>query len=87
MNFWRFKIKTVTVHYFAILRDQRGLENESLKVESATYADLYEQLRQRHGFTLPPEMIQVAVNDQYVQMHSAITEGAKVVFLPPVAGG
>ena len=79
--------KTVRVQYFAILREQRGLAQESLATAAATAGELYEELRARHGFTLAPERLRAAVNDEFAPWTSALREGDAVVFLPPVAGG
>ncbi len=54
--------KTIRVQYFALLRDQRGLADESLATAAGTPAGLYAELRARYGFTLPVEQLRVAVN-------------------------
>jgi len=78
---------TVRVQYFAILREQRGVAQESLVTEAATAGDLYEELRARHGFTLPQERLRTAVNDEFAPWTTPLREGDAIVFLPPVAGG
>lgn len=80
-------MKSIKVQYFALLREQAGVENEELNLNCETYADLYEHLKVKYGFTLPLEMIQVAVNDEFFQMNGKITDQSRVVFIPPVAGG
>ena len=80
-------MKTINVQYFALLRDEAGRETESFATAGLTYRNLYEELRGIRSFTLPPEMIQVAVNDEFVRMDEVIADGARVVFIPPVAGG
>jgi sulfur-carrier protein len=75
------------VHYFAILREQRGLNTEKLETTSATPVALYEELRARHGFTLPADRVRAAVNDTFVDSTATLREGDRVVFIPPVAGG
>lgn len=80
-------MKSVNVRYFAALREQAGVENESVSGDFTTYADLYTLLMGKHGFTLPRAMIQVAVNDEFSQLSSPVVEGVRVVFLPPMAGG
>ena len=77
----------VTVQYFAILREQRGLSRETLATTAATPAALYDELRARHGFTLPTERIRAAVNGDFVASDFALAEGSEVTFIPPVAGG
>ena len=78
---------TVTVQYFAILREQRGLTQEQLATAAATPAELYEELRARHPFTLPGERVRAAVNDTFVAGTSPLRDGDRIVFIPPVAGG
>lgn len=77
----------VTIQYFAILREQRGLSQEQLRTGAATPGDLYEELRARHPFTLPADRIRAAVNDAFVPSNSTLRDGDRVVFIPPVAGG
>jgi molybdopterin converting factor subunit 1 len=78
---------SVHVQYFAILREQRGLTQEKVATASATPGALYEELRTRHGFTLPGERVRAAVNDEFVAGESALKDGDRIVFIPPVAGG
>lgn len=80
-------MKSINVQYFALLREQAGLESEAVEMSVKTYADLYEFLKAKHSFTLPLQMIQVAVNDEFTHLHHEIVDGARVVFIPPVAGG
>lgn len=77
----------VEVQYFAILREQRGLKSESIATAAPTVAALYEELRGRHGFTLPGDRVRGAVNDAFVPASHPLREGDRVVFIPPVAGG
>lgn len=77
----------VDVQYFAILREQRGADAETLSTEATTPAALYEELRAKHGFTLGADRIRAAVNDEFVRNDAALKEGDRIVFIPPVAGG
>lgn len=78
---------TLDVHYFAILREQRGLSQEKLTTAAATPGALYEELRARHGFTLPGDRVRAAVNDAFVDAATPLRDGDRIVFIPPVAGG
>lgn len=80
-------MKRIRVSYFALLREQRGLADEELDTGAATARALYEELRSRHGFTLPPDHVRAAVNDSFVAPEAALQAGDRVVFIPPVAGG
>lgn len=78
---------TVRIQYFALLREQRGLTEETLATAAPTAGALYEELRARHGFTLPGNRVRAAVNDTFVTGETPLREGDRVVFIPPVAGG
>jgi len=79
--------RTISVRYFAALREQRGLAEERLATSAADAAGLYAELRGRHGFTLPAERLRVAVNDEFASWTTELREGDALAFLPPVAGG
>ena len=78
---------TLHIQYFAILREQRGLGEETLTTAAATPNALYEELRDRHQFTLPADRIRAAVNEAFVAADAPLRQGDRVVFIPPVAGG
>lgn len=77
----------IRVQYFALLREQAGRSEESLATRARTPRDLYEELRARHPFTLPPELLRVAVNAEFGDWAQPLADGDAVVFIPPVAGG
>lgn len=78
---------TLSVRYFAILREQRGATEEKFSTEAATPLALYEELRARHGFTLPADRVRAAVDGEFVSADTPLRDGQSVVFIPPVAGG
>jgi molybdopterin synthase sulfur carrier subunit len=80
-------MKTIRLQYFAILREQRGLAHESLATATETAAALYDELRERHGFTLPGDRLRVAINGEFAPWDTPLADGAELVFIPPVAGG
>jgi molybdopterin-guanine dinucleotide biosynthesis protein A len=79
--------RRLTVRYFAVLREQAGRSTEQLETQAATPRELYDELRRRRGLTLAPEFLRVAVNDEFGDWRSPLSDGDTVVFLPPVAGG
>jgi sulfur-carrier protein len=79
--------KSVRVRYFAILREQRGLDEETVATRASTAADLYEELRALHRFTLSAERLRVAINDDFEPWSTKVRNGDAIVFIPPVAGG
>ena len=79
--------KTVHLQYFALLREQRGLGAETLATSAAPAAQLYDELRARHAFTLPADRLRVAINNEFAPWTTPPSDGAQIVFIPPVAGG
>jgi len=77
----------VTVLYFAQLREQRGLDSEHLSTAALSVRELYQELAQRHGLTLPERSLIVAINESMVRWDALLEAGDTVVFLPPVSGG
>jgi molybdopterin converting factor subunit 1 len=78
---------TLQIQYFAILREQRGAAEETVTTTAATPRALYDELRARHGFSLPGDRIRAAINDEFAPGDVALKDGDRVVFIPPVAGG
>ena len=77
----------LTIQYFAILREQRGISREHVDTAAPTPAALYHELRARHGFTLPPERIRAAINGDFVSADAPLRDNDELTFIPPVAGG
>ena len=76
------------VQYFAILREQRGLVEETLATTAATPAALYEELRARHGFTLPGDRVRAAVmNSGCAWPQKRVTVGLSPAALPKHGAG
>jgi molybdopterin converting factor small subunit len=57
-----------------------------LQTNAKTVAQLFDELDGRYQF---PKManLKVAINDEFGEWNSALTDGDSVVFIPPVAGG
>src|SRR5688572_23257067 len=79
--------KEIRVQYFALLREQAGRSNETLATRARTPRELYTELAAKYPFTLPAEMLRVAVNAEFGDWTQPLQAGDAVVFIPPVAGG
>lgn len=77
---------TVSVLYFASLREQRGCNEESVTVQDGeTVQALYHRL-----FPAGPRgrvPVAYAVDQAYVGAEHPVHDGAEVAFIPPVGGG
>jgi molybdenum cofactor guanylyltransferase len=79
--------KHITVQYYALLREQAGRRDEALVTQARTAAELYTELARRYPFSLPQEMLRVAINAEFRDWTAPLSDGDAVVFIPPVAGG
>lgn len=77
---------SITVLYFASLRDAAGIGSETVTVPESLGA-LYDALRERHGFTMARDRLRVAVDGAFADWNATVADGAEVAFIPPVSGG
>lgn len=77
---------SVTVLYFASLRDAAGMASEIVE-RPLSLAALYEALRARHGFALGPGSLRVAIDGCFASWDAPVGEDAEIAFIPPVSGG
>ena len=76
----------VHVRYFAVLREQRGRDEEALSIQPGeTVGALYARLFPAGADGALPIMF--AVNQQYVAATHVLCSGDEVVFIPPLGGG
>lgn len=80
-------MKTVTVRYFAMFRDNAGVAEETLQVDASTAADVFAATADRHGSSEPIGHCKVAINDEMADWDSAVRDGDVLLLFPPVAGG
>ena len=80
-------MKTITVRYFALFREQAGVDEETLRLDASTAADVFEQTKARHGSAEPSGHCKVAINDEMADWSSPVKDGDTVLLFPPVAGG
>jgi sulfur-carrier protein len=81
---------SVTVLYFAALRDLAGQNEEqvSLAVSPQRVEAFLEALEQRHGALRGRlQAVRVAVNEEFVERSSELCGGDVVALIPPVSGG
>lgn len=79
--------KTVSIKYFAALREQAGRSDEQRVTGAVSALDLYQELCQDYAFSLAEKQLKVAINNAYQPLSTELKSGDSVVFIPPVAGG
>jgi molybdopterin converting factor subunit 1 len=80
-------LQTVHIHYFALLREQRGLSQETVTTAAQTAEDLYRELQHKHNLGISKDLLKVAVNSEFKDWKTPIYTNDTIVFIPPVAGG
>jgi molybdopterin synthase sulfur carrier subunit len=77
----------LTVCYFGLLTERRGLAEERLVSSATTPAALYAELDARHALGLATSDFRAAVNDEFVSWDHPLVENDTVALLPPMSGG
>ena len=80
-------LKKIQVRYFALLREERGVSEETVSTSARSLKELYFSLKEKHGFSLATDILKVAVNQEFKDWSASLHDGDCVVFIPPVAGG
>ncbi len=77
----------VNIHYFASLRDRKGLDPEELELDGhPTLRELYQQLFPPE-LTPPPPPVLFVQDEEYVTGDTPVRDGAELAFIPPLGGG
>ncbi len=77
----------INVRYYAILREQAGMTHQSVDTPAHTADALFTELSAAHGFTVPRNLMKVAINGEFCDFSRVLNAHDEVVFIPPVAGG
>jgi molybdopterin synthase sulfur carrier subunit len=82
---------TLTVLYFAWLRERVGLPSEAVETEAATVAELVEELRGREeryaAAFADMAAVRVAVDQDLSDLSAPLAGVREVAFFPPMTGG
>lgn len=82
---------TVTIRYFARLREELDTDGESLACDGAqTAGDLLTHLASRGGpwqQLVDGQPVMIAVNQAMARPETPVQPGDEVAFFPPVTGG
>lgn len=77
-------MSSITVKYFASLREQLGRGEEQVEfVGLRCVSDVWSRVS---GLPLPKNTL-VAINQEYASLDSIVQAGDEVAFFPPVTGG
>jgi len=78
---------SITIKYFASLRELLGRSEENLELGAGniTVAELWEQVAGKQKTR--PKNVLTAINMEYVKADARVKDGDEVAFFPPVTGG
>ena len=77
----------ITVLYFGQLKQQAGRASETLEMDDAPVAEVYRQLKERHGLSMPFENLRAARNETFCKGTETIRADDVIAFMPPMSGG
>lgn len=82
---------TLTLLYFAWLRERIGLPREAVQTEATTVSALIDELRQRderYAFAFSDlRAVRVALDQQLSDFDASLAGVREVAFFPPMTGG
>lgn len=82
---------TITVLYFAWLRERIGLPKETVETEAATVSDLIAELvarEARYAAAFADQgAIRVALDQELAEFDAPLAGVSEVAFFPPMTGG
>ena len=74
---------SITIRYFAHLREVRGKSEEPMIFEQPLSVGMLFS----HIFSMPHTGIRFAIDAEYVAADTLISDGDEIAFLPPMGGG
>ncbi len=82
---------TVSIKYFASVREALGMSSESLQTSALTVAQLRDELIARGGVFAQElargKSVRIALNHTMREEEALLSEACEVAFFPPVTGG
>ncbi|QXZ10140.1 molybdopterin converting factor subunit 1 [Comamonas sp. Y33R10-2] len=84
-------MNTITVRYFASIREALGVGSESLQTAALTVGALREELMSRSDAAASAlaagKAVRMALNQDMCSADAVLKNGDEVAFFPPVTGG
>ena len=77
----------LTICYFGLLAERRGLAEEKIDSSAGTPAGVYAELDAQYRLGLAITNLRAAVNDEFVSFQHPLSENDTLAFLPPMSGG
>ena len=79
--------KNIQVEFFAAYRDATGTGTLQVNTAAASADELFSELQQQFPALEAFAARKLAINDELKPWSSPISDGDRILFFPPVAGG
>jgi len=79
--------KKVVIRYFAMIGARRGKQAETYETEAETARQLLHEIQAGDHIPLTTNIVQAAINDEFVDWDAPIKDGDHITLLPPFSGG
>jgi molybdopterin synthase catalytic subunit len=81
-------VNSVRFRFLARLRELAGTDLETIDIPiDWTVSDMYDSLRRTHPGLPDRDGVRAAVNQEFAEWSSRVSDGDEVAFIPPVSGG
>ena len=80
-------MNTYHLQYFSLLGDLTKKSSETLESQAQNPLELYNEIEELYSFSQAKDHFRVAINDEFSDWDTALNNGDRIVFIPPVAGG
>ena len=77
----------IKVKYFASMREATGVSEEIIDTNALTPSQVFSFIKEKYNFSFEESHLKVALNEEYADFNSSLSELDTIVFIPPVAGG
>lgn len=77
----------IYIEYFAKFREKSGCSKEAIDTNALTLNDLFNEIDKKYHFNINKNLVKVALNEEFSDWSTKITDNDTVVFIQPVAGG
>lgn len=78
---------TFRILLFGLLRPREGDAEFAIESEAQSPRELYAELNSQGLLSYPFEQVRCAIADEFADPDAPLSDGDKVAFLPPMAGG
>lgn len=77
----------VTILYFGLLKEQTGMAREVIDSKNNTVAEIYQELKNRHGLSMSFDNLRAARNETFCEGTDQVMDEDVIAIMPPMSGG